>query len=663
MAEINYSEYTWRDCKFDPTKHPELRTTSKDTFWKHVGKILGSTISLAGDYDIVVTSGIGEPYISAIKLKSSDLRITCIPNNMSVNDKDNWYLKVQSNGVEIAHQSTDDALTVTCKANGPQTITELNLGERTAHKVYNSYQWLNQTTSQYESYWPYGCVLMTHVPATDNQIRIDYDTFEPMLKRYSIPKFYVDNRSVSGYGWARPATIDEELSSEEGYQSKYILSPFMTTKPKQMLYLLHQLRDPGFTILYNGWEWNKTHYTPITNVVIQDEIVYLYNNKRVISQYAIQPGDVLIKCTVNQNFLSQVYRNLSLRDIYNSSKILSIDYGSLGSSNLHGTITSYTTKTSLVTDSTLWDTTAYNRWTLGSDRFASDFQDGYNVLYTATASHTIEVIRQKDVQWTSADITDFTNDVLISTIDVDSQIELTAPVEDHKQYDLGANIDIGADLYPLTVKGKLRIQNVPILKFQRNTEWQLVNPGREGSLDWFYNFHYYQSSTIQPPCFQLTEGNTTISTFTPLLGIVSEPIFYTSYLFKPFYFPLLGTTPPGAVYTDGVAGSSYVWPRLFAYTGWMPNDASVVCLDGLTTRNDNIIDAWANLKQYDHQDVDCSNIPFFEIDNNHYLPPQDSGSDLYQQFDCYIVWHFVTLPDQTTEDTDNGSPPVYPTPH
>lgn len=86
----------------------------------------------------------------------------------------------------------------------------------------------------------------------------------------------------------------------------------------------------------------------------------------------------------------------------------------------------------------------------------------------------------------------------------------------------------------------------------------MVNPGREGSLDWFYNFHYYQSSTIQPPCFQLTEGNTTISTFTPLLGIVSEPIFYTSYLFKPFYFPLLGTTPPGAVYTDGVAGSSYV---------------------------------------------------------------------------------------------------------
>ena len=53
---------------------------------------------------------------------------------------------------------------------------------------------------------------------------------------------------------------------------------------------------------------------------------------------------------------------------------------------------------------------------------------------------------------------------------MDSQIKLTAPVEDYKQYDLGANIDIGADLYPLTVKGKLRIQNVPILKFQRNTE-------------------------------------------------------------------------------------------------------------------------------------------------------------------------------------------------
>ena len=53
---------------------------------------------------------------------------------------------------------------------------------------------------------------------------------------------------------------------------------------------------------------------------------------------------------------------------------------------------------------------------------------------------------------------------------MNSQIELTAPIKDYKHYDLGINIDIGADLYPLTVKGDLRIQNLPILKFQRNTD-------------------------------------------------------------------------------------------------------------------------------------------------------------------------------------------------
>jgi hypothetical protein len=66
----------------------------------------------------------------------------------------------------------------------------------------------------------------------------------------------------------------------------------------------------------------------------------------------MEPGDVLIKCTVNQNFLSQVYRNLSLRDIYQKCKMLSIEYGSVESSSLYGTIVS-TTEKSLVTDSTL----------------------------------------------------------------------------------------------------------------------------------------------------------------------------------------------------------------------------------------------------------------------------------------------------------------------
>jgi hypothetical protein len=49
-------------------------------------------------------------------------------------------------------------------------------------------------------------------------------------------------------------------------------------------------------------------------------------------------------------------------------------------------------------------------------------------------------------------------------------VELTTPTDDYKHYDLGANIDIGADLYPATIKGKLRIQNLPILKFQRSTD-------------------------------------------------------------------------------------------------------------------------------------------------------------------------------------------------
>lgn len=66
----------------------------------------------------------------------------------------------------------------------------------------------------------------------------------------------------------------------------------------------------------------------------------------------MESGDVLIKCSVNQNFLSQVYRNLSLRDIYQQCKLLSIEYGSVGSPNFYGTIVEATEKT-LVTDSTL----------------------------------------------------------------------------------------------------------------------------------------------------------------------------------------------------------------------------------------------------------------------------------------------------------------------
>lgn len=649
MADINYGEYTWKNCKFSDFKGE----TSEDALLEKIQARLGVTLKLSDSYkwNINYTS---PPYVESLGIDDTSVggesfTLNCIlPENADPKD---WIFKVKNGDTEITHR--DPWSVKITDTSTHTTITEIAIGEKTLHKVYNSYQWLNQANSQSESYWPYGCILTTVLPATNNQIRVDHNTLEPILKRYSIPKFYVDNRSVSGYGWARVATEEEELSLEEGYQSKYLLSPFMTTRPKQMLYLSHQLRDPGFTILYNGWEWNKTQYTPITNVIIQNDIVSLYNNQTLITQYTMESGDVLIKCSVNQNFLSQVYRNLSLRDIYQQCKLLSIEYGSVGSPNFYGTIVEATEKT-LVTDSTLWDTTAYNRWALGSNRFVSDYQDGYNILYAATASHTIEIVRQKDIQWTSDDMADFTNDILISTIDVKSEVELTAPIDDYKHYDLGININIGADLYPVTIKGKLHIQNLPILKFQRNTDWQLVSPKKESSLDWFYNYYYYQSSEIQAPCFKLIEGSYTISTFTPLLGIISEPNFYTSYLLKPFYFPLLGTTPPGTVYTEGFTGSSYVWPRLFTYAGWMPNDASVVCLDGSTTYRDNIINAWHNLKQYDHEDVHCSSVPFFEVDANHYLPPQDSSSNLYQHFDCYIVWHFFTPPDKITEGTGNG---------
>ena len=85
---------------------------------------------------------------------------------------------------------------------------------------------------------------------------------------------------------------------------------------------------------------------------MQNDVVSLYNNENVVTQHTMEPGDVLIKCTVNQNFLSQIYRNLSLRDIYRKGKMLSIEYGSTGSSSFAGTIVDVTEKT-LVTDSTL----------------------------------------------------------------------------------------------------------------------------------------------------------------------------------------------------------------------------------------------------------------------------------------------------------------------
>lgn len=395
MADINYGEYTWKDCKFDPNEHPdypELRTTSLSTFWSTVEKILGCTITINGDYSIKTSSVNGNPYISAITVGDSDLRITCVPNNMSEAEKDNWYLKVQSDDEEIEHQSTDDALTVTCKSNGPKTITEINLGEKTAHKVYNSYRWNSDLVSDWksitldrgnfnegylsglwgvnekditienkgsytgtygwqvasgfkisistvndatrrlqvitrngevifsqqhgtehvvmldggtfiasvgfgcvenESYWPWGCKLETKLTPDVSSVRIDQHTGHSKLKRYSIPKFYTDNRSISGYGWYRDAKPDEILDNTRGYQTADNISPFNTNKPTKMLFT-EQFFENQYNILLNEWA------TPITNnmssfpshtITIQDDIVYIDQQE----VYHLQKGDQLIQ--------------------------------------------------------------------------------------------------------------------------------------------------------------------------------------------------------------------------------------------------------------------------------------------------------------------------------------------------------------------------------
>lgn len=72
------------------------------------------------------------------------------------------------------------------------------------------------------------------------------------LKCYTIPAFAVDNRFIQGAGWHRSATTEEVLKNMQGYQTRYPISPFNTNKPCKMLFLDRQLKDPAFTILYNG---------------------------------------------------------------------------------------------------------------------------------------------------------------------------------------------------------------------------------------------------------------------------------------------------------------------------------------------------------------------------------------------------------------------------
>lgn len=294
MADINYGEYTWKDCEFNA----KLNTTAKDAFWAKIGEILDCTMSVEGDYGIVTTtpSGGGEPYISAITLKDSNLCIKCVPNQMSANNADNWCLKVQSGDQEIRRQLDDDLLQVTCTPSGPKTITEINLGEKTAHKVYNSYRWWNQDTQTQESYWPWGCKLATKLPPESTGVSITNESPSAEFKQYSIPCFYVADQSVNGYGHYRKIqNANEELQIQEGYQTRDKLTPFESQRVRQMLFLSKQLFTKDmYHILLNEWDTVITSSMstfPLHTITVQNNIVYI-NDKEV---YQLQPGDKLIK--------------------------------------------------------------------------------------------------------------------------------------------------------------------------------------------------------------------------------------------------------------------------------------------------------------------------------------------------------------------------------
>lgn len=233
-----------------------------------------------------------------------DSSFSVIINNL---DSRFWLLKASQTSGQNIHptQQSGNSIILTFPS---CIINELSLGEQTAYKVYNSYRWYNQQLKQNESYWPWGCVLAKMVNYNSDMVRIETNTHSTSLKKYSIPKFCTDGRSISGYGWYREANTSEILADNTGYQASTQLSPFNTNKPEKMLFLPEQLRSPNFTILYNGWDWTQGDYI--------EPKCEVYNNDVLLDDqiaYTLQEGDVLVRYQVTDEALHN----------YSSEKILS----------------------------------------------------------------------------------------------------------------------------------------------------------------------------------------------------------------------------------------------------------------------------------------------------------------------------------------------------
>lgn len=274
----DYNLYTWKDLQL-----------IKDRF-----SVDGIAESFGLNAEDIVFDGV-RVFLGNYWKVSAGFQITI--KNL---DSQFWLLKARANNGETIHPEAQSGNQVVLTFPAC-TVSELSLGEITEHKVYNSYRWWNQDTQTQESYWPYGCTLKTKLDSNLAAVRIDNDTEEYTLKRYSIPKFYTDDLSISGYGWYRAAMNKELLAERSGYQTTRNLKPFGTYKPKQMLFLTKQLRDPGITILYNGWDWgNKTAQELKATCQIQDDKV-LINNQHV---YTLEAGDVLVRYSVSDELIS-----------------------------------------------------------------------------------------------------------------------------------------------------------------------------------------------------------------------------------------------------------------------------------------------------------------------------------------------------------------------
>lgn len=396
MGDINYGEYTWKNCKFSDFKG----FTNGETVFKEIQKALGVTLELSGSYKWNVNYS-SPPYVESIAVNHTtpgveQFTLKCeLPDN---ENPENWVLKVKSSDTEITH---DDPCAVTLSDSDTiQTITEIAIGERTAHRIYNSYRWnafldkhtitlnnsnftvdalakawgissnditingsytyigtgwqlnsdfsisvkitqnatykielitregqtiLSKTLGNYttirlsspvfinqisfgpyrnESYWPYGCKLEAPLPVADNSVRINPNIDFFTLKQYAIPKFYTDNRSISGHGWYRKARSDEILNNTSGYQTSDNVNPFDTNKPIRMLFLNPQLSEPAYTILFNGWDWVNGKFDELHNkhISIQSNKIFFEDNPEPI--YELQPGDRLIRYHISSRLQS-----------------------------------------------------------------------------------------------------------------------------------------------------------------------------------------------------------------------------------------------------------------------------------------------------------------------------------------------------------------------